>query len=132
MTIANFSSPKTATAQTVGLVTATVVSFDAAAPTLVPVPSGQLMATVLLLGREATAPDFVRAMLLRSFKYEAGVLTALDGAAIVLGTTLATGAIAGATVDLNASGTVIRGQATGVVGLTIDWTGFLWINSTSF
>lgn len=130
--IVNCSAPICGTGQTAGLVSANAVTYDTSSSAILPALNNcQIVATCLLLGRTAT-PEYVRIMLQRSFAREAGTLAALDAAAIVLGTSFADAALAAAVADLDFTGDTIRGRVTGVTGETINWTGAIWVSTTSF
>lgn len=112
--------------------TSTVVSYDLvdATQALGAFANCQVYAELRLLGRTAS-PDYLRFDRGLSFAIESGTVAQLDLAAIVLGTDFISAALAGAAPVLDFTGTTIRGRGTGVVAQTINWTGYLWLYSTS-
>jgi hypothetical protein len=125
----NSSGPKAQFGTTVGVATPTISSWDlsSASEAFGAVNNCHVYAVALLLGRETTTPAYARLMRGRSFSRESGTVANIDDNAIVLGTDKISAALSGVTADLDFSGTTIRSRPTGVTGLTINWTGYLWL-----
>lgn len=122
--------------QTVGLVTSDIVTFDLSTPGYCGALDNVPFDVELLLIGMTTANVAGKARITRGFKRIAGALSAL--AAQELLTAGANGALLGevgivtALASLVNAGNLVKGQATGIVGLTINWTGYLWVNSGDF
>ncbi len=121
-----------ATVQTVGTATQTILALNVAAPAL----SGSIdnccfYVEALFMGFDATNGNAVSAKVSRTFKRVAGTLTAL-GAQAVISAVAGDAALTGVTVALLATGVSIAMNATGVVGVTINWTACIEVWSTEF
>ncbi len=122
----------TGVGQTIGATTANILQVSIAAPAI----SGNIdncafYVEATFAGYDATGGAAVAAKVSRVFKRVAGALTAL-GAQAVISAIAGDAALLAATVTLNATGVALQMQATGVAGVTINWTACVEIWSTEF
>lgn len=123
--------------QTVGLQTITCCSFDLDAPQF----NGRMQNAVVhaeffAIGQIVSTGSAGRAKIGRGFKSVSAAVSSLGALDLLMagagGTLLGEATILSAAIALDFAGNVIRGRVTGIAGLTINWTGHLYIASNDF
>lgn len=126
---------------TVGAQTITLCQFNLDSPQVTSLLQNCLVdAEFLALGQRQDNNQGGRARLSRGYKTLAGVLSSLGAVEKLIGGVqvgdtvplLGEAGILSATASLDLSGSVIRGRVTGVAGVNVAWTGYLWIATGAF
>lgn len=118
---------------TSGTATANIVTFDLVSDLPIPAALNNVALHVegIMVMKDASN-NSASFRVARAFKMISGTLSALGTQATVIGVGIGDAALSTAAGTLTSSGNIILLQGTGIIALTIEWTGFLSIWSGQF